>query len=112
MENKYVISGLVRKIEQINHSLSFATIVPVTNEEWEETRTPVYMKVGKEYEGKVVEVVTERTGFLGRNFKQTISRSDSGIKSIVEMSYSMVEQINAHYRSRLLTDLVSQSSSS
>ena len=91
-----VVSGIVKKVEGIDRHLSFVTLTPIANEGWSETRVPLYMEVGREYEGKVVDVITERSGFLGRNFEQTLEGAN--MSSSTKMPYSLVKQINDAYR--------------
>ena len=96
MKSREVISGIVSNIEKVNRGLSFVTLEPLDETgEWE---IPIYMTIDNKnnYIRKPVDIVTERSGFLGRHFKQTISSSNSSFG--VEMPYSLVKQIRDHHR--------------
>ena len=91
-----VVSGIVKQVESIDKHLSFVTLTPIANDGWSETRVPLYMDVRRGFEGRVVDVITERSGFLGRNFKQILEGAN--MSSSIEMPYSFVKQINDAYR--------------
>jgi len=93
---KTVVSGIVKLVKKINKRLSFVTLTPIFNEGWSETKIPFYLGIEKDYEGKVVEIITERNGFFGRNFKQTLK--GVGMSSSIEMPYSFVKKINDAYK--------------
>ena len=101
--NRTVVGGIVRQVERIDKHLSFVTLTPISDEGWSETRVPVYMEVRKEYVGKVVDVITERSDLFGRNFRQTLEGADMSIST--EMPYFLVKKINDTYR-RLETQQV------
>lgn len=91
-----IVSGIVQTIKRVDHSLSFVTLTPIYDEGWVEKTVPIYMEIGQEYIRRPVDIITERTGFLGRRFKQTIEASETSIS--IEMNFSLVERINDSYR--------------
>ena len=86
----------MQRIEKIDKHLSFVTLSPFAGEGWVETRVPVYFEIGQEYIGKPVDVITERKGFLGRRFEQTVEASN--ISNSTVMDYSLIRKINDAYR--------------
>ena len=53
---------------------------------------------------RLVDTITERRGFLGRTFKQTVEASN--ISNSTEMPYSLVKRINSTYRTSEKNDFL------
>jgi len=93
-----ITRGIVKQIEPLHRFFSFVTLAPI-EATWAESRVPVYMSLGPEYIGKPVDIITERRGFLGSTFKQTVEAAD--ISDSTEMRYSLVKTINRAYRTQI-----------
>jgi hypothetical protein len=96
-----VVSGLVTLIENVDDHLSFVTLTPVRDEGsgdegWFEKRVPLYMPIERAYLDKFVSITSVRSGFLGKDFKQTIEGTN--MLSSMTMPYSLVRDINDAYR--------------
>jgi hypothetical protein len=91
-----IVRGIVRKIENINKYLSFITIRTIEDESYKEIRVPFYMQVGEKYQGRVVDIITERKGLFKRKIKQTIHGAD--ISSTIERPSYVVKCISDSYK--------------
>ncbi len=96
MERTVVFKGIVKDIERINSSLSFATLAQVEEESSARTKVPIYGELERNYIGKLVAITNERKGFFGGEFEQRIQALGRSIAR--SMSYQSVMDINNSYR--------------
>ena len=94
---KDIECGYIEDIQRYTKDICFAVITPMDSPA-EFKRIPVYVELGEEYKGKVVDIITERSGFCGKHFKQTVKMADPPLSSSTEMPYWLVKRINSEYR--------------
>jgi len=85
------VSGLVQKVENVNHRLSFLTI-SILDPRLFEKKVTIYMKIGKDYIGKWVDITTEEYGIFHKKFRQTVEgllKTES-----IKVPYSDIECLN------------------
>ncbi len=102
---KIVVSGLVKKVENIHDHLSFITLTPIVDAGWTETRIPVYTEVGQEYVGMPVNITTMRKGWLFKIIEQTVETFKSATS--VEIPQSLAERIIDAYAQSEMTSITS-----
>lgn len=90
------VKGVVKNLESINGLLTFVTINPI-NPNIDEMKVPVYMDLGQEYNGKLVDIITERKGHWKGNIRQTIESESAGLHKERVLSCSTARELMNNY---------------
>ena len=92
MERREVISGLVTGVRKYSDDFSLVTLIPFF-EDTNRIVIPIYFNkdLVRSYAGRVVDIINERNGLVGRDFRQSINGADKSLT--VGMSYFKSQQL-------------------
>jgi len=90
-----IVRGLVTRVEPINRFLTFVTLSPL-EDEWTETRVPVYLELPTDIVGKPVDIVTIHSGLFRRKVNQEVNGSNFSYS--VKFAQSQIDAIISSYR--------------
>jgi len=95
--DRTVDSGIVERIEKVEKYLTFVTLRPLDSDGIK--KIPLYFEIDPlDFRGRNVDIVSQRTGWLGLDFDQDIVSAN--MSDGVRMPYSMVKQSRKAYAQR------------